>query len=553
MAAEKLLQTAIRADASLTATSTPAARVFTDTNDHELVQRRLGMVYGFVGVVSLFFWLFGVVTASIVLPERFWELHLSGGKLGHLLVSVVLISVWAICRGKPRSRWFLSAMDIAGATKVTAAASVIVAFAPPGFRIEWVGLTMFIVLMSLRSALVPSPPRWTVLVSAVASIPVPIGAYESTLRDPTWNQTLFPRGILVLIVAIWCIAGVMATYAISKIVYGLRSEVKSATQLGQYMLEEKIGEGGMGVVYRARHALLRRPTAIKLLSPERTQETHARRFEREVQITASLTHPNTIAVYDFGHTREGVFYYAMELLDGVTLQELVIDEGPQSPARTIHILAQMAGALEEAHGAGLVHRDVKPANVFLCERGGVADFVKVLDFGLVKEQGRPDPMLSRADAIAGTPLYMAPESITRPDEVDARVDLYALGGVGYWLVTGEPPFSGTNLVEICSHHIHTIPDRPSARLAREGRASMPEELEEIILGCLEKKPEARPQTAREIGERLRTLQSAHPWSADDARRARARSRPPSVRASDRGEKSSAKAPAQPRPVPAEEA
>jgi serine/threonine-protein kinase len=281
---------------------------------------------------------------------------------------------------------------------------------------------------------------------------------------------------------------------IAKVVYGLRAEVKSAMKLGQYTLEDEIGRGGMGAVYRAKHALLRRPTAIKLLAPDRSSAIDQKRFEREVQLTSALTHPNTIAIYDFGHTRDGVFYYAMELLDGVSLEELVENEGPQAPDRVIHILLQTAGALAEAHAASLIHRDVKPANVFLTTRGGIEDFVKVLDFGLVKEIETNDPSLTSTDAIAGTPLYMAPEAITDPTGIDARVDLYALGGVAYWLLTGTPPFEGANLIEICSQHLHAPVEPPSERVGRP----IPDALEQIVLHCLAKSREDRPGSARAL-------------------------------------------------------
>jgi serine/threonine-protein kinase len=494
--------------------STPAARVFTDDDDHGLVQRRLGLLYGILGGIVLGFWAISVVIVAIMLPQRFWELHTSASKLVHLGTGIVLVLVYVVCRGKLRSRWVLSSLDLAGMFEISLSIALVVGLSPKGLRAEGVAPAAFLLAASLRAALVPSPPRWTVLVVALGAIPVPMGSYFLILHDETWNTALAPRESLAVIISAWCVAGVISSYAISKVVYGLRAEVKSATRLGQYTLEDKIGEGGMGVVYRARHALLRRPTAIKLLSPGHVGSVSEKRFEKEVQTTAMLTHPNTIAIYDFGHTRDGVFYYAMELLDGVSLQDLVDDEGPQPPGRVVRIVTQIASALAEAHGVGLIHRDVKPANVFLCERAGVADFVKVLDFGLVKEVGKSDPALSRADAIAGTPLYMAPESITHPDAVDARVDIYALGGVAYFLVTGKPPFDGNNLVEICSHHLHTAPVRPSERL----KAAVPERLEAVLLKCLAKFPDERFPTARALVKELRDLAAHDPacaWIADD--------------------------------------
>jgi len=205
------------------------------------------------------------------------------------------------------------------------------------------------------------------------------------------------------------------------------------TRLGQYEIVSMLGEGGMGAVYRAEHALLKRPAALKLLLPERTGPENLARFEREVRLTAQLTHPNTVAVYDYGHTPDGQFYYAMEYLDGLTLEALVKRYGPQPPARVIYILAQAAGALAEAHALGLIHRDVKPANILFCDRGGVPDVVKLVDFGLAKSVStEASPALTQAGTLAGTPLYLSPEAISDAARVDHRADLYALGGVGYY-------------------------------------------------------------------------------------------------------------------------
>jgi serine/threonine-protein kinase len=269
----------------------------------------------------------------------------------------------------------------------------------------------------------------------------------------------------------------------------------------------------MGVVYKASHALLRRPAAIKLLHPERAGEQNLKRFEREVQLTSTLTHPNTIGIYDFGRTAEGTFYYAMEYVDGFDLQTLVERDGPQDPARVAHLLAQLAGALREAHGVGLIHRDVKPANIMLCERGGMADVVKVLDFGLIKGLGRQgDPAQSEIPRIVGTPLYLSPEALTAPDRVDARSDLYAVGAVGYFLLTGVPPFSGNNLLEVCGHHLHSNPVPPSERLG----APIPRQLEALILSCLAKSPERRPASAASLQAAL--LRCAVAWTEERAAR-----------------------------------
>ncbi len=264
--------------------------------------------------------------------------------------------------------------------------------------------------------------------------------------------------------------------------------------------------------------MLRRPTAIKLLSSERAGAAALARFEREVQRTAALTHPNTVTIFDYGRTTEGIFYYAMELLEGVSLDQLVELDGPQPEARVIHLLEQAAASLAEAHDAGLVHRDVKPANIMVVERGGIADLVKVLDFGLVKDLGTktgatpPDPTLTAANVITGTPLYMAPEAIVAPETVAAALDVYALGAVGYWLLTGTHVFSGSTIVEVCAHHLHSQPEPPSARL----RVPVAPDLEQLLLDCLAKRAEDRPSSARVLTARLRACVASSAWTNDHA-------------------------------------
>jgi serine/threonine-protein kinase len=320
--------------------------------------------------------------------------------------------------------------------------------------------------------------------------------------------------------------------ATSHVVHGLRREVRSKQRLGQYLLEKKIGEGGMGVVYQASHALLRRPTAVKLLPPERAGVETIARFEREVRRTAELTHPNTVTVFDYGRTPDGLFYYAMELLDGVTLEEAVEQSGPQPEGRVVHVLACVAGALAEAHAAGLIHRDIKPQNIMLCERRHAPDVVKVLDFGLVKELDRAGGApLSDADRIAGTPLYLAPEAISAPDRVDARSDIYALGAVGYFLLTGQHVFLGATLVEICAHHFHSAPVPPHQRLGLPVSPS----LETLLLACLSKDPAARPASAPQLLEQLRhcnidtwTEARASAWWTQHGNAVRERRRPAPV-------------------------
>jgi eukaryotic-like serine/threonine-protein kinase len=307
----------------------------------------------------------------------------------------------------------------------------------------------------------------------------------------------------------------VAIFIFTLVVARLQREAQKAAieakHLGQYRLEERLGAGAMGVVYKGHHAMLRRPTAIKMLNVDKVNEGSIERFEREVQITCKLNNPNTIAIYDYGRTPEGVFYYAMEYLDGIDLQILVDKYGPQPEGRVIRILKAVCGSLYEAHSLGLVHRDIKPANVMLNRRGGEPDVVKVLDFGLVR--ALDDAKQSRqSGGLTGTPLYMSPEAIQTPDLVDACSDIYAVGAIGYFLITGQPVFTATSLVDLCQQHVTALPDAPSQRL---GKPVSPE-LEAALLACLEKTRAKRPQTARDLANLLDRAATAGLWTQTDA-------------------------------------
>ena len=315
------------------------------------------------------------------------------------------------------------------------------------------------------------------------------------------------------------VVSAIAIFGFTVLVARLRGEAQKAAieaqQLGQYSLEEKLGAGAMGVVFKGRHAMLRRQTAIKLLDVDKVNDTSIKRFEREVQITCKLNHPSTIQIYDYGRTPEGVFYYAMEYLDGIELQQLVEQYGPQPGGRVIQILMQACGSLFEAHSQGLVHRDIKPANIMLNERGGLSDVVKVLDFGLVKAiDAQQQVAATDYRGLTGTPLYMSPESIQAPLTVDARSDLYGLGAVGYYLLTGHTVFEAESIVDLCHKHVDEIPIEPSKRLGNT--VSVSDELENALMCCLEKNRAKRPQTARDLAHMLEICPEAKQWTIGDA-------------------------------------
>jgi hypothetical protein len=489
----------------------------------EFMQDRLG-VFGFwSGVLSLFFLVLRVVGEALVKPSLdLMDLVLSAGFLSHGAASSTGLLLWLVAtRGRALSTVTLRRLD-AGATLLISGAFAVMGASLAGSTAALVGdpqVSMLTATLAVaftvmwRAVAVPSTPGHTALLTSVALAPLVAADVIVLARGLTGAARIGAP----LFSSAWAVVTAITATVTSDVVFGLRREVRRAERLGQYTLEQKIGEGAMGVVYRARHAMLRRPTAVKLLPPERAGETALKRFEREVQLTAQLTHPNTVAVYDFGRTPDGVFYYAMELLDGINLEDLVRRFGAQPEGRVIHVLRQVASALAEAHALGLVHRDIKPANVILGIRGGDPDVAKVVDFGLVTRLDTGDASalttLDTAPVIAGTPLYLAPEAISSPDQVDGRSDLYSLAAVGYLLLTGQPLFEARTLVELCAHHLHTPPTPPSIRLGRAVDAA----LEEALLRCLSKQPADRPGSALALHELLGDSPAARAWTMDQAR------------------------------------
>jgi serine/threonine-protein kinase len=489
---------------------TPAAGLDSEAG-RAFYQERLAFWLKIGLIISSTFFLVGTLLSPLYRPlYREADVASWPGPALHLLTLLVMGAVLAVCR---RRRLSVRALDLLDATVVVVTLAGFGAglfFSPP-VVLEKMRYTVVLTAMCLlvgRAAFVPSTSHRTLWVSLGGSALV-LGAIVATasgkLPGTPFGEVQAADTVWT---GLWLLSAVGIASVTSAAIYGLRQEVRQARQLGQYTLRERLGAGGMGVVYKASHAMLRRPTAVKLLPPDRSGETAVARFEREVQLTASLTHPNTVAVYDYGRTPDGVFYYAMEYLEGIDLAVLVEEDGPQPPARVRHVLLQVVGALGEAHGVGLIHRDVKAANVILCQRGGVYDVAKVVDFGLVKDLDAAESVaLTQAQTIAGTPQYLAPEVLTSPDRVDARVDLYALGCVGYLLLTGTPLFEGRTSVEVCSHHLHTAPEPPSRRLGR----GLPPDLEGVVLGCVEKDPTRRPRDAVELGRALEACRGVGGW------------------------------------------
>jgi hypothetical protein len=439
---------------------------------------------------------------------------------------------WWLCRRGERSIRFSRGMESGGLVINSIIGALLGRYLLAGFAsdhslgaegtmvadgyLSMVQLGGMAMMVAIRAALIPSRPRRTIVVTALFGVPMIL---VTTALVPVAGGGLAWRALdsgaypwlPATAVMMWGFAVITCT-VISWVIYGLRVEVREARRFGQYVLEEKLGEGGMGEVYRARHGMMRRPSAIKLLRVDRAGEVNLRRFEREVQLTARLTHPNTITIFDYGRTQDGVFYYAMELLDGATLQRIVAVDGSQATGRVVRILAMVCGALTEAHAIGLIHRDIKPANIMLCTQGGERDVVKLLDFGLVKEfEVDREVELTAASAIVGTPQYMAPEAILAPDSVDVRTDIYALGAVAYYLLAGVDVFDGKSVVEICGKHLHQEPEPPSAR-----GVAISAELEAVVLACLNKDPDRRPQSAAELRSRLEAC-AVEPWDSAQAR------------------------------------
>ncbi|MFN0055609.1 MAG: serine/threonine-protein kinase [Planctomycetales bacterium] len=381
--------------------------------------------------------------------------------------------------------------------------------------IEKNGIFRVAVVMLVYGVFIPNDPRTTARVVMTMAL-CPIAVLAAVLHQASVAQVA-DSGIAgaegtalnALFVLIAAALAIFASFTLN----GLRRELHDVRQLGQYRLLDKLGEGGMGAVYLAEHQLLKRPCALKLINADLEEnEIAVARFEREVQSAASLSHPNTIEVYDYGRADDGTFYYVMEYLAGLSIADLVRQEGELPAGRTVYLARQVCGALAEAHRMGLVHRDLKPANIFVAILGGQCDVAKVLDFGLVKQENPQDGKQLTADyTVSGTPQFMSPEQARGERNIDGRADLYAVGAILYYMLTGRPPFERESAMSLMIAHA-SEPVRPPTQL----NSRIPQDLEAVILKCLAKAPADRYEDAKVLATALEQCRCASEWSQSQA-------------------------------------
>jgi serine/threonine-protein kinase len=372
----------------------------------------------------------------------------------------------------------------------------------------------WLVVIVAWGLVVPHPwKRKLAIVLGLAACPLLLGVGLLLTEPAEWRPALTYSLVLTCqLLGAGLAMALFGSYRVSALeeeVAAARQEARAARKLGAYTLKQRLGAGGMGEVYLAEHRLLKRPCAVKLIHADRASDLQAQaRFDREVQATASLKHPNTVEIYDYGRTDDGTFYYVMEHLDGLSLEELVSRHGPMSVARVVHVLRQLCGALHEAHERGVVHRDIKPSNILLCRHGGLFDVVKLVDFGLALSGATGPSNITRAGILMGTPDYVSPEQADGTG-ADARSDLYSLGAAAYFLLIGKPPYAGETVLDVLIAHRHqSVPDLSGAA---------PPELEAALRRCLAKAPEERFPSAAELERGLRKCAEAMPWTDADAR------------------------------------
>jgi serine/threonine-protein kinase len=466
----------------------------------------LALVAG--GIVTLF----GIVDRAFgstagEAPGMFWIIGVGGSLAASFVVA------WVSAREMMPAE---SLLDLALVYEVAMAFCISltiysIPLNPDVFPRGWSGVAVWVLAFPL---VVPST-RGKIAVATIASAAMdPIG-FELQVAAGRPAPTGAAAWVMFLPTAIAAVAAII----LSRLVYQLNVNAEKGHEMGSYHLVELLGSGGMGEVWKASHRLLARPAAIKLIRPDSAggdARENVKRFEREVQAAAGLQSPHTVNVYDFGTTEDGTFYYVMELLEGFDLETMVEKFGALPPERAVHILVQACQSLAEAHQGGLIHRDVKPANIYVCRYGLESDFVKVLDFGLVKNTASAvnDRQLTLAGVIAGTPGYMAPEMGLGSPDLDWRADIYALGAVGFFMLVGDTVFPKDRpAMQIIMDHVQKTPPAPSSRAP-----GVPPELDRILLACLQKDPHNRPQTMQELANLLRAVPFANPWTEERARR-----------------------------------
>jgi serine/threonine-protein kinase len=487
------------------------------------VQARLALLGKTVFLLAFGF--FSIINGMLIVGGGIGMLPLLVNQTNvmHFLSALVMGVLWVVARVRP---WSLRALGIIdGGCLLLAGIGLASMAAQPDEKQLMAGLFALTVTMMARAVLIPSTGTRTFCLSWLASAPLLLVSF--LFHEPAQIPGFAPEFLELLISVnafLWLTIAVTLSTVTSRTIYGLRQQVKAASEIGQYTLEEKIGSGGMGEVWRARHRMLIRPAAVKLVSsrelgsaPGRDPELRLRRFEREARATAGLKSPHTVQLYDFGVTDDGTLYYVMELLDGMDLDTLIARFGPVPAERAIHLLLQVCASLDDAHQNGLVHRDIKPANIVVSRVGAAWDFVKVLDFGLVKldgaRQSAESLRLTADNHVSGTPGFIAPEVVLGV-ETDHRVDIYALGCVAYWLLSGKLVFDGPGAIKVMSDHVHTLPSPPSSR----SELPIPSELDALILECLAKDPGKRPASAAALQTRLSAIPVATPWTHDSAER-----------------------------------
>ncbi len=459
----------------------------------------------------------GVFAIAVFLFERMGAGHLRAGFYVHVLTAAFLFTVSRIARRPTVDARGLRMVDAIATMGTGLGIAFFLAGSPSGGRPaqgpELVLLLFGAHALLFRAAVVPSEAERTFRLGATALVPILVVIFVH-LAGARGGPHMKP----VTFTLLFAFMTLATSTLISRRFFGEPRDPAEMTHLGPYLLERKIAEGGMGEVYRARHAFLRRPAAVKVIRHGRVDMDTLEQFEAEVQLTSALEHPNTVRIYDYGRSVDGEFYYAMEYVDGLTLTELVSRDGPQPAGRVANILAQVCAALAEAHARGIVHRDIKPDNVLIApgSPGGAGrasgDRVKVVDFGLAR-LAAAERAHGEERCPMGTPQYMAPEAVLAPESVDARTDLYAVGALGYFLLTGTHVFDGPTDA-VLRDQLRCAPLPPSDRLG----APVPADLEAVVLACLAKDPRARPGSAAELRGLLRRHPADRTWPAEAAAR-----------------------------------